>query len=153
MRSFQLPIFLVLHVMGIRSLLAKPFASYIASQTRSGLWNLSGLSKTFFQNLIQQGRSTIFGRDHNFDTIRNYEDFKKQVPIRDYEALKPYIQQVLDGKSDVLWKGKPEYLAKTSGTTSGTKYIPITKDSIPNHIHGARNALLSYIHETGKLLF
>ena len=153
MRSFQLPIFLVLHVMRIRSLLAKPFASFIASQTRE--WSLEPFrsQQNIFSSLIQQGGSTTFGRDHNFGTIRNYEDFKTQVPIRDYEALKPYIQQVLEGKSDVLWKGKPEYLAKTSGTTSGTKYIPITKDSIPNHIHGARNALLSYIHETKKATF
>ncbi len=153
MRSFQLPIFLVLHVMRIRSLLAKPFASIIASQTRR--WSLEPFRSqhNIFAELIQQGRSTIFGRDHNFDSIRNYADFKAQVPIRDYEALQPYIKQVLEGKADVLWRGKPEYLAKTSGTTSGTKYIPITKDSIPNHIHGARNALLSYIHETGNASF
>ena len=139
--------------MSIRSLLAKPFASFIASQTRE--WSLEPFraQQNIFSRLIQQGGSTIFGRDHSFDTIRNYEDFKARVPIRDYEALQPYIQQVLEGKSDVLWKGKPEYLAKTSGTTSGTKYIPITKDSIPNHIHGARNALLNYIHETKRATF
>ncbi|HKZ36170.1 MAG TPA: GH3 auxin-responsive promoter family protein, partial [Chryseolinea sp.] len=139
--------------MSIRSLLAKPFAAFIASQTRE--WSLEPFrsQQNIFSRLIQQGGSTIFGRDHSFDTIRNYEDFKARVPIRDYEALQPYIQQVLEGKSDVLWKGKPEYLAKTSGTTSGTKYIPITKDSIPNHIHGARNALLSYIHETKRATF
>jgi hypothetical protein len=53
----------------------------------------------------------------------------------------------------VLWKGKPIYLAKTSGTTSGIKYIPITKDSISNHINGARNAILSYIAATGNTDF
>jgi hypothetical protein len=139
--------------MGIRSLLSKPFAAFIASQTREWASEPFRSQQNIFSGLVQQGSSTIFGRDHNFDTIRNYEDFKARVPVRDYEALLPYIQQVLEGKSDVLWKGKPEYLAKTSGTTSGTKYIPITKDSIPNHIHGARNALLSYIHETKKATF
>ncbi len=134
MGSSNCSIFLVLHVMGIRSVLAKPFASYIASETRNGLWNLSGIRNHIFKDLIQEGKSTIFGRDHDFESIKNYDDFKKNVPIRDYEELKPYIQQVLEGKPNVLWKGKPEYLAKTSGTTSGTKYIPITKDSIPNHI-------------------
>ncbi|HZI52527.1 MAG TPA: GH3 auxin-responsive promoter family protein, partial [Chitinophagaceae bacterium] len=139
--------------MGIRSFLAKPFAAYIASNTRTWSKEPFRYQDNILRDLIQQGRSTIFGRDHNFQSINNYHDFKKNVPIRDYEELKPYIQQVLDGKADVLWKGKPEYLAKTSGTTSGTKYIPITKDSIPNHINSARNALLSYVHETGNAAF
>lgn len=139
--------------MGIRSLLAKPFASFIASQTRAWSHEPFRYQDEILNDLIQQGKSTVFGNDHHFQFIKSYEDFKKNVPIRDYEDLKPYINQVLEGKSNVLWKGKPAYLAKTSGTTSGTKYIPITKESIPNHIHSARNALLSYVHETGNALF
>src|SRR5688500_1694249 len=139
--------------MGIRSVLAKPFAAYIASQTKKWSLNPEVSQHQTFQYLIREGKHTIFGRDHRFDSIRNYDDFRKNVPIRDYEDLKPYVEQVLRGKSDVLWKGKPEYFAKTSGTTSGTKYIPITKESVPNHINSARNALLSYVHETGKALF
>jgi hypothetical protein len=139
--------------MGIRSVLAKPFAAYIASQTRKWSLNPAVYQQKTFDYLIDQGRQTVFGRDHNFDSIRNYDAFKKNVPIRDYEALKPYVEQVVSGKADILWKGKPEYFAKTSGTTSGTKYIPISKESIPNHINGARNALLSYVHETGNASF
>jgi hypothetical protein len=105
------------------------------------------------KGLIDSAKGTLFGRDHHFDSINSYDDFKEHVPVRDYEDLKPYISKVLDGDSDVLWKGKPEYLAKTSGTTSGTKYIPITKESIPNHINSARNALLAYVHETGNGAF
>jgi hypothetical protein len=139
--------------MGIRSVLAKPFAAYIDRQTRQ--WSLApaqSQQKTF-KYLVQQGASTHFGKDHDFASIKNHEDFKKRVPIRDYEALKPYIEKVLHGEADVLWKGKPEYFAKTSGTTSGTKYIPITKESVPNHVNSARNALLSYVHETGNASF
>jgi hypothetical protein len=139
--------------MGIRSVLAKPFAAYIASQTRKWSLNPAAYQQKTFDYLIDQGRQTVFGRDHNFGSIRNYDAFKKNVPIRDYEALKPYVEQVVSGKADILWKGKPEYFAKTSGTTSGTKYIPISKESIPNHINGARNALLSYVHETGNASF
>jgi hypothetical protein len=139
--------------MGIRSVLAKPFASFVASQTRKWSYEPFRAQQDIFSKLIANASSTVFGHDHNFREIKNYEDFKKFVPIRDYEDLTPYIQQILEGKPDVLWRGKPEYLAKTSGTTSGTKYIPITQDSIPNHIHGARNALLSYIHETGNASF
>lgn len=139
--------------MGIRSILAKPFAAYIASQTKNWSLHPEAYQTKIFNYLISEGKSTVFGRDHHFQSIRNYEDFKKNVPIRDYEDLKPYVEQVLTGQSDILWKGKPEYFAKTSGTTSGTKYIPITKESVPNHINGARNALLSYIHETGNASF
>ncbi len=105
------------------------------------------------QRLLALAKNTQFGRDHHFDEIRNYQDFQKHVPLRDYEALKPYIDQVLEGQPDILWPDRPVYLSKTSGTTSGTKYIPITKASIPNHITSARNALLSYVHETGKSRF
>jgi len=106
-----------------------------------------------FQENIRKAKNTVFGKDHNFESIRNYADFKRNVPIRDYEELKPYVEKILQGEEDVLWPGKPAYFAKTSGTTSGTKYIPITKDSIPNHIGSARNALLSYVAETGKSKF
>jgi hypothetical protein len=139
--------------MGIRSTLAKPFAAYIASQTRKWSLQPAAFQHKTFNQLIAGGMATVFGKDHNFGSIHHYEDFKKQVPVRDYEDLKPYIEQILAGKPDILWKGKPAYFAKTSGTTSGTKYIPITKESLPNHINGARNALLSYVHETGNASF
>lgn len=139
--------------MGIRSFLAKPFAAYIASQTRK--WSLEPyvFQHQVFKDLIHHAKSTEFGKDHNFSAIKTHEDFKNHVPIRDYEDLKGYVGEVVKGKPDILWKGKPAYFAKTSGTTSGTKYIPITKESIPNHINSARNALLSYVHETGKASF
>lgn len=136
--------------MGIRAVLSKPLAAWVVNQQQK--WSARPAITQFkqFNNLISKGKNTLFGRDHGFDTIQNYEDFKKQVPIRDYEALKPYVDKILQGEQDILWPGKPAYFAKTSGTTSGTKYIPITKDSIPNHINSAKNALLSYVHETGK---
>ncbi len=139
--------------MGIRSVLAKPFAAIIASQTKK--WSLEPIrfQDKIFHYLIESAQSTRFGEDHNFSLITNYDDFRKNVPIRDYEDLKGYINEVIEGKPDILWRGKPAYLAKTSGTTSGTKYIPITSESIPNHISGARNALLSYVHETGRAAF
>ena len=139
--------------MGVRSVLAKPFAALIASQTRK--WSLEPyrFQHKIFDQLVKTGGMTRFGKDHHFSAIKNHDDFKSNVPIRDYEDLKVYIDEVIKGKPDILWKGKPAYLAKTSGTTSGTKYIPITDDSISNHIDGARNALLSYVHETGRAAF
>jgi hypothetical protein len=144
---------LVLRVMGIRSFLAKPFASYIASQTTAWSHEPFRYQEKIRKSLVHEAKATLFGRDHHFADIRSYDDFRKNIPVRDYEDLKPYINQIIEGKSDVLWKGKPQYLAKTSGTTSGTKYIPITKESVPNHVNSARNALLAYVNETGNASF
>jgi len=139
--------------MGIRSILAKPFAAYIAAQTRRWASEPHVHQAKIMENLVDQARHTAFGRDHSFDTIRNYDDFKKNVPVRDYEELKPYIERVVAGESDILWKGKPAYLAKTSGTTSGVKYIPISQESKFSHFNSARNATLSYVAETGNASF
>ncbi|MCW3089542.1 MAG: hypothetical protein JWP81_611 [Ferruginibacter sp.] len=109
--------------------------------------------QSIFNQLIKTGTKTYFGIEHGFENIKSYEDFVKQVPIRDYEDFKPYIEKIKQGKHNVLWKGQPIYFAKTSGTTSGVKYIPISKDSIDNHINTARNALLCYIAETGNTQF
>ena len=139
--------------MGIRSFLSKPIANYVVSRQKKWAAEPFHTQQKVFKRLIEGGKNTKFGKDHNFDLIKNYDDFRKNVPVRDYEELRPYIDLVVAGHSDILWKGKPLYLAKTSGTTSGAKYIPITRDSIPNHINSARDALLSYIHETGRSAF
>lgn len=109
--------------------------------------------QVIFSSLIKNAKHTVFGKDHQFQQIQTHQEFTQAVPIRDYELLKPYIEQIKEGKQNVLWKGVPIYFAKTSGTTSGVKYIPITKDSIPNHINTARNALLCYMAETGNTAF
>lgn len=112
----------------------------------------------FFQEktrkaLIKKAQNTAFGKDHGFAEIVSYEDFCKQVPVRNYEKQKTYFDRIVAGEADVLWPGKPLYLAKTSGTTSGAKYIPITKESIRRQIASARDALLLYVAETGKGAF
>lgn len=139
--------------MGIRSFLSKPIASWIVHQQKK--WTTDGIAyqEKWMKHLVQKARHTAFGKDHRFENIKSYHDFKSQIPLGDYEALSPYIKRIIAGEKDVLWPELPLYFAKTSGTTSGVKYIPITKDSISNHIHGARNALLNYIHETGRSSF
>lgn len=139
--------------MGIRSVLSKPLAAIVASQQRSWSMRPGETQKKVFKSIISGAKNTVFGRDHNFKNIRSHADFVRRVPVRDYEGLSPYVNKILEGHKDVLWPGKPVYFAKTSGTTSGTKYIPITRDSVPNHINSARNAILSYIHETGNAKF
>ena len=139
--------------MGFKAFAAKKFARFIHKQTKKWSLNPHEAQRNVFQTLIETAKNTQFGIDHDFANIKTYCDFASRVPIADYEKLKAYIELVKDGKEDILWPGKPIYFAKTSGTTSGAKYIPITKDSIPNHINSARNALLAYVHETGNASF
>ncbi|MGR3811405.1 GH3 auxin-responsive promoter family protein [Jiulongibacter sp. NS-SX5] len=139
--------------MGVKSLLSKPLAAYTVAQQKKWMANAVKVQHECRDTLIKNAAHTQFGKDHFFKNVNTYEDFKQAVPVKDYEGIKPYVEQILDGKTDVLWKGKPLYFAKTSGTTSGVKYIPITKDSIGNHIGSAKNALLNYIHETGNSQF
>jgi hypothetical protein len=103
--------------------------------------------------LLKTGKNTVFGKEHRLESVSDSAGYAQAVPIRDYEQFKPYIEQVKEGKQNILWKGRPIYFAKTSGTTSGVKYIPISKDSIDNHINTARNALLCYMAETGNAPF
>ena len=139
--------------MKIKSILAKPFAKRVAKRIYKQSNNAVKVQYKLLHKLLSQAEHTAFGKDHGFSNIKSYEEFKTQVPICDYEALKPYVERVVKGEKDVLWKGQPLYFAKTSGTTSGVKYIPLTKESMPTHISAARNALLHYIDETQKSEF
>ena len=140
-------------MISLKSTLAKPFAKLVYCQIQKWANKPFETQQKVFEELISKAAETKFGRDHDFIGINSFSDFIKRVPIRDYEDLKPYVEQVVAGEENVLWPGKPIYFAKTSGTTSGSKYIPITKESMPYHIEAARNAILLYIHETGQSKF
>ena len=146
--------------MSIKSFFAIPFAKIATRNVYKWANNPHVTQEKVFKNLISKGRKTAFGKDHNFDTISNYSDFKKEVAVTDYEGLRPYVDRMVAGEPDILWVGKPLYFAKTSGTTSGAKYIPISKESMPTHIKAAKNALLFYIvakndasFVNGKMIF
>ncbi len=139
--------------MGLKASLSKPFAKLVVKKVKQWSENPLETQQEVFLSLIAAARNTAFGKDHKFENIHNYEDFKKAVPVNDYEGLRKYADRVIKGEQDVLWPGQPIYLSKTSGTTSGAKYIPITKESIPFHIQAARDAILHYIAETGKADF
>ncbi|CAM3954202.1 GH3 family domain-containing protein [Flavobacterium weaverense] len=139
--------------MSIKSIAAKIFAKKIYNKTQAWATKPVETQKKVFLNLIREAKNTQFGINHHFEKIKTTADFAKHVPVRDYEGLKPYVDKVVNGVENVLWKGKPLYFAKTSGTTSGAKYIPLTKESMPYHIEAARNAILHYIYETGNADF
>ncbi|MEM9544773.1 MAG: GH3 auxin-responsive promoter family protein [Bacteroidota bacterium] len=146
--------------MGVKGTLLMPLAIWTAKRIRS--WSESALidQDKLLKSLVHKAKNTRFGRDHGFIEIHSYEDFKSRVPIRDYEGLRSYVDMIISGESDVLWPGKPKYFGKTSGTTSGVKYIPLTHDSMPNHMNSAKSAILNYIAQTkdssvldGKMIF
>ena len=139
--------------MSIKSFAAKIFAKRIHIKNQHWIQNPEATQARVFQSLLLEAQNTQFGKDHHFSTITSFEEFAQKVPIRDYEGLKSYVDRVVAGEEDVLWKGKPIYFAKTSGTTSGVKYIPLTKESMPYHIEAARNAILNYIYQTGNASF
>ena len=134
----------------IKAFAAKIYAALMHKKNQKWINNPLDAQTKVFKELIQKGLKTKFGKDHGFQKVTDTESFRASVPVRDYEELRPYIDQVLEGEADVLWPGRPLYYAKSSGTTSGVKYIPITGDSMPQHIRAAREALLNYIHQTGS---
>ncbi len=140
-------------MISLKSALAKPFARRIYKTIKKWSNNPVETQEKVFKDLISSAKRTKFGVDHDFKNIQSYNDFVNHVPIRDYEGLKSYVDLVVAGEENILWKGKPLYFAKTSGTTSGAKYIPLTKESMPAHVEAARNAILMYIHETGNSKF
>ncbi len=146
--------------MSLKSIFAIPFAKQATKQVYKWAKKPHKTQEKVFKKLISSAKNTAFGKDHDFSSIKNYEDFKNRVKVQDYEGLRAYVDRIVAGEKDVLWKGKPIYFAKTSGTTSGAKYIPITKESMPTHIKAAKNALLFYIAEkkdasfvNGKMIF
>ncbi|MBW8050370.1 MAG: GH3 auxin-responsive promoter family protein [Cytophagales bacterium] len=139
--------------MGIKACLSKPFASLIARNIKNWSNKPVETQDKVFKKLVIAAKDTLFGQEHDFGSIRDHQDFKERVPVRNYEALSGYFNKIIEGQENVLWKGKPIYLSKTSGTTSGAKYIPITKGSLRNHLNAARDALLLYIAQTGKTGF
>ena len=139
--------------MSIKSIAAQVFAWLVYHKNQRWINRPVETQQAVFLKLIASAQHTQFGKDHAFANIKTHQDFSTQVPVRDYEALKPYVDRVVAGESNILWPGKPLYFAKTSGTTSGAKYIPLTKESMPFHVVAARNAILNYIHQTGNTHF
>ena len=139
--------------MGIKSVIAKPLARWMRGRILQEALNADQNQNNCLLQLVRGASQTQYGLDHQFNAIQDYNDFVARNPIHEYEDLLPYIENVKEGMKDVLWPGLPMYLAKTSGTTAGAKYIPISKESMPSHISAARNALLCYIATSGNAEF
>ena len=139
--------------MSLKAALAGPYARLVTRAVMRRARDPVGTQKRVLDELMRSAAGTAFGRAHSFADVRSHEALVQAIPLRDYEGLRPYIDRVQEGERDVLWPGRPLYLCKTSGTTSGAKYIPITKESLPNHLDSARRALLAHVARTGRTDF
>ena len=140
-------------MMNFRSTLSRPLALYVSSSIRKDAGHAIECQVKVLNRLVNAGQHCIYGKAHRFKEIGSYQDFQQHVPLVDYEDIRPLIERIASGENNILWPGLPIYFAKTSGTTSGTKYIPITRDSISNHINSARNALLMYMNRSKNHAF
>ncbi|WNJ19586.1 GH3 auxin-responsive promoter family protein [Pontibacter sp. G13] len=139
--------------MSLKAFIGKLWARNRAQKLRKIAANATGHQQDTFLYLVKQGRKTQFGQAHGFEDIQSVKDFQQRVPIRNYEQAKGWFDKIYQGEDDVMWPGKPLYLAKTSGTTSGAKYIPLTRESMVNQVRGARDTLLAYIADSGNPAF
>ena len=144
----------------IKKKIALIWAKKHVKQTESFKQNAVEDQEKLLISLVKTAEKTLFGREHQFEAIKNVQDFQNHVKIADYEELKPYIEKVKKGQRNILWTETPEYFAKTSGTTSGSKYIPISKEGMPYQIAAAQSAIFHYISQkdnsdfvAGKMIF
>lgn len=144
----------------IKKSIAKIWAKKHVQQCENYKHNAEEDQKNLLLDLVKHSEKTLFGRIHQFETIKSVEDFQKCVSVSDYEDIKGYIEKIKHGDRNILYPGKPEYFAKTSGTTSGTKYIPLTKEGMNFQVKGAQSALFHYIAQknnanfvNGKMIF
>ncbi len=105
-----------------------------------------------FETILSAGKETIYGKDHNLDTIYNYESFQKSVPILEYDNLEEYINRSRRGEKSVLWNSPTKWYAKSSGTSSSkSKFIPITLQSLNScHFAGMKKMIATYVNNNPK---
>lgn len=139
--------------MSLKSAIASSYARFVTSAAMRRAMEPERTQLGVLRQLMHFGATTVFGRQHSLHQVHDHAGLAQAVPLREYESLKPWIDRIMAGERDVLWPGQPLYLCKTSGTTSGAKYIPITRNSLPNHIGSARRALLAYIAHSGRAEF
>ncbi len=144
----------------IKKFTAKTWAKNHVRQSEHFKQNSTQDQENLLISLVNSAEKTLFGRIHQFENIKTIDDFQAQVPVSDYEDFKSYIEKIKKGQAGILWPRTPQYFAKTSGTTSGTKYIPLTKEGMDYQVKGAQSALFHYIAQknnanfvNGKMIF
>lgn len=98
------------------------------------------------QDLVTSAQYTVFGKKYDFKDLYTIKDFKKAIPIHEYDDIKPYIQRMMEGEENVLWNTPVNWFAKSSGTTSDkSKFIPVSEESLQlNHFQASKDVLTTY---------
>jgi len=131
----------------LNSLLSWYFKKRI-QQVQYAVENPFEVQSELFKELINQGTKTFYGKEHGFDAIKNEDEFRSNIPVRDYEGLKPYIERTMRGEQQIVWPSEINWFAKSSGTTSDkSKFIPVTFEALEDcQFRGARDLLTIYCH-------
>lgn len=105
------------------------------------------MQQKVLMNLVSRAKNTEWGKKYGYSNIKTYEDFRNNVPVQTYEEVKPYVERMMQGETNILWSGTCKWYAKSSGTTSDkSKFIPVTKDALHNiHYKGGKDAVASYL--------
>ncbi|MCE3007431.1 MAG: GH3 auxin-responsive promoter family protein [Bacteroidetes bacterium] len=139
--------------MSVKTAIAKLLARQRVAQIHRMAAEPEAHQRQLLARHLERAALTQFGQAYGFGAFRDYETYRQRVPLREYEAFQPYIDRAYAGQPDVLWPGRPLYFAKTSGTTSGAKHIPLTREMMQAQVRGAKDALLCYIYHTGNAHF
>jgi len=122
--------------------------SFLARKNKKAVdaWSKKSVDnqEKIFTKLVTTLAETKYGKKIGANKKMSLFDFQKKSPINSYEDLSPYIKLISMGEKNVLWPGRPAYFAKTSGTTSGVKFIPLTTEMLKNQINSSKEALLLY---------
>ncbi len=125
----------------------------ISRLARLRLWQIEqwvanpvAAQREVLQELVTSAQYTEIGRQYGFSRLFTVRDFKRTVPVHEYEDLKPYIDRMLQGEENLLWNTPVKWFAKSSGTTNDkSKFIPVSEESLEeNHYQGAKDVLTLY---------
>jgi hypothetical protein len=135
--------------MSIISPAIKGYMKLRQSAIANFLLNPHDTQQQVFNDLVGSAQFTEYGKQHGFEQINNISDFKKAVPLNDYESLKPYIERTMSGEQNILWPSPITWFAKSSGTTSDkSKFIPVSKESLDeNHFKAGKDVLTMYLKQ------
>lgn len=139
--------------MSLKAILFLKFSQWKIKKEYETHRNASFYQTKFLHQILAKNQNTLFGKEYYFGQIADYSQYQKRIPIRSYEEFLPYIEKVKLGEKQVLTTSDPAYLLMTSGTTAGSKYIPITKTGIKHQIDAALKVLCFQAVNSGSAEF
>ena len=136
--------------MKLTSFLIRFLAKRQWERNKKNKFNALDHQNKIFKKIINNGVDSLFGKNNSINKSIKYIDFKKLIKLNDYESIRPYVKKISEGETNILTKGVPKYFAITSGTTSGTKYIPLTMEMLNFQMRAIKELLLLYSYQSGN---